>query len=123
MKKIETKLEDIFTTDQETTKQTEFALADFTYDAENKHHRNRIARLDHFFEYVTHEICLFVFSIAFGVLILIVRFVAAGSAEQGIKRLSDDLWTVFTFLSGALIAYLLTKVLDKKKTEQQQQEN
>ncbi|MDR1290685.1 MAG: hypothetical protein LBK06_05755 [Planctomycetaceae bacterium] len=101
----------------------EQALSDNAYVTESKRHRNRIARLDHWFDYLTHNVGVFSIAILFGGLTLITRCVAVGLELEWVKRLSDDLWTVFSFLFGALVAYLLTKVLDKKKTEQQQQEN
>jgi hypothetical protein len=86
MKKINADLKNIVTVDREDIHYDADTALDHTYDTEIRNHRNRRAKLDHFFEYAVHPLCLLLIFIFTLIVFSIFRFLGIFTYQRRVKK-------------------------------------
>jgi hypothetical protein len=81
---------------------------DISYNDEVRRHRNRVSRLDHKFESITHPYYLAVSAICIIALYILAQFFGTCCECVAAKEAASTIWTVASYLLCIVVSYLLT---------------
>ncbi|MDR1494093.1 MAG: hypothetical protein LBT05_15430 [Planctomycetaceae bacterium] len=115
MKKISDQLQDIISVAATKQHLDIDESLEHRYSTENKSHRNRLSRLDHWLEYLLHPFCLIILLALFFCSFCIAHFIGIYYNCEAAKALAAHLWNAASYASCAVITHLITVLIEKKK--------
>jgi uncharacterized protein YqhQ len=83
---------------------------DRNYNKEIRTHRNRLSRMDHWFEYLLHPICVLSIAVLLFVMFLVFHFIGMYYETKAAESVSNYLWGCFTHIICIFITYFFTEM-------------